>query len=216
VNKTNKTLILSVSALCIVGTLVLLKAVFNDGGKMLTDWISAFSNALMAGAAVYAASKAKDWLSPKLNERKFKFADELIDYFCKLQEEALYLLNDTKQTINTDPDLQGDDKAFSIHWNAVYKRSIEYRKNAINLQTTMKRMDLWGLEPKNKEEFTEIIDAHLTLSYTIADALSVGADEKRFRMQNSFEYDRQLSEKYKTVRASHNKIIKHYSKLFVD
>lgn len=61
-NKTNKILIGSVSALCIVGTLTLLKAVFNDGGKMLTDWISAISNALMAGAAVYAAYSAKKWL----------------------------------------------------------------------------------------------------------------------------------------------------------
>jgi len=216
VNKTNKILILSVSALCIVGTLVLLKAVFNEGGKMLTDWISAFSNALMAGAAVYAASKAKDWLSPKLNERKFKFADELVDHFCKLQEEAFYLHSDAKQTINTDPDLQGDDKAFSIHWNKVYKRSFEYRKNAINLRTTLERMELWGLEPKNKNDFTAIIDAHLILSITIADALSVGADEIHLRMRNCLEYDRQLSEKYKTVRASHNKIIKHYSKLFVD
>lgn len=215
-NKTNKIPILSVSALCIVGTLVLLKAVFNEGGKMLTDWISAFSNALMAGAAVYAASKAKDWLSPKLNERKFKFADELVDHFCKLQEEAFYLHSDAKQTINTDPDLQGDDKAFSIHWNKVYKRSFEYRKNAINLRTTLERMELWGLEPKNKNDFTAIIDAHLILSITIADALSVGADEIHLRMRNCLEYDRQLSEKYKTVRASHNKIIKHYSKLFVD
>jgi len=195
---------------------VLLKAVFNEGGKMLTDWISAFSNALMAGAAVYAASKAKDWLSPKLNERKFKFADELVDHFCKLQEEAFYLHSDAKQTINTDPDLQGDDKAFSIHWNKVYKRSFEYRKNAINLRTTLERMELWGLEPKNKNDFTAIIDAHLILSITIADALSVGADEIHLRMRNCLEYDRQLSEKYKTVRASHNKIIKHYSKLFVD
>lgn len=183
---------------------------------MITDWISAFSNALMAGAAVYAASKAKDWLSPKLNERKFKFADELIDYFCKLQEEAFYLHSDAKQIINTDPDIQGDDKAFSVHWNAISKRDIEYRKNTINLRTTLERMELWGLEPKNKEEFKAIIDSHLTLSFTIENALSVGADEKRFRMQNSFEYDHQISEKYKSVRASHNKIMKHYSKLFVD
>lgn len=215
-NKTNKILIGSVSALCIVCTLVMLKVLFNDGGKMITDWISAFSNALMAGAAVYAASKAKDWLSPKLNERKFKFADELIDYFCKLQEEAFYLHSDAKQIINTDPDIQGDDKAFSVHWNAISKRDIEYRKNTINLRTTLERMELWGLEPKNKEEFKAIIDSHLTLSFTIENALSVGADEKRFRMQNSFEYDHQISEKYKSVRAFHNKIMKHYSKLFVD
>ena len=44
-----------------------------------SDLFSAACNAVMAGVAVYAAVNAKDWLSPKLNERKFKFADELID-----------------------------------------------------------------------------------------------------------------------------------------
>lgn len=53
-----------------------------------SDLISAACNAVMAGVAVYAVANAKDWLSPKLNERKFKFADELIDQFCRLQQES--------------------------------------------------------------------------------------------------------------------------------
>lgn len=51
----------------------------------VTDWVSALCNIAMASAAVYAASNAKNWLSPKLNDRKFNFADEVIDLFCKLQ-----------------------------------------------------------------------------------------------------------------------------------
>lgn len=77
-NITNKILIGSVSALCIVGTLTLLKALFNDGGRMLTDWISAFSNALMAGAAVYAAMNAKDWIQQRKDEDAYSIAKDLI------------------------------------------------------------------------------------------------------------------------------------------
>ncbi|HED6253325.1 TPA: hypothetical protein R5X33_001945 [Enterobacter cloacae] len=77
-NKYSKILIGSVSTLSIVGTLVLLKAVFNDGGKMLTDWVSAFSNALMAGAAVYAAYSAKKWLRLRTHTVGFDKAEILI------------------------------------------------------------------------------------------------------------------------------------------
>lgn len=134
---------------------------------------------------------------------------------CKLQTEAFYLHSDAKQLINTDPELQGDDREFNDRWNAIFDRGIEYRKNTINLRTTLERMELWGLEPKNKDDFTRIIDAHLALSYIIGDALSVGADDKSMRMSNSFEYDRQISERYISVRASHNNIIKHYNMLFI-
>ncbi|EIX1498678.1 hypothetical protein ACW2AV_000158 [Cronobacter sakazakii] len=182
----------------------------------VSDWFSVACNAVMAGVAVYAAKNAKDWLSPKLNERKFRFADELIDQFCKLQQEGFYLHAEVKQLINTDPDEQGDADIFRKRWNAMYQKEIEYRRNIINLRTTMERMDLWGLQPKNEADFKEIIDSHLSLAYKIEDSLSIGADETRFRQQNSFEYDRQISDYYKSVRASHNKIMKHYSKLFID
>ncbi|OXL33359.1 hypothetical protein CA284_22380 [Enterobacter mori] len=181
-----------------------------------SDLISAACNAVMAGVAIYAAANAKDWLSPKLNERKFKFADEVIDHFCKLQQEAFYLHNDVKHIINTDPDDQGDAIAFRKRWNALSFRENEYRKNIINLSTTLERMELWGLTPQNKNDFKAIIDSHLALAYIIDDSLSIGADDVRFRLQNSFEYDKPISDHYKVVRGSHNKIMKHYSNLFVE
>lgn len=194
--------------------------VFNEGHTMdfgnTSEIANVMCNIAIASAAVYAAKNAKDWLSPKLNERKFKFADELIDNFCMLQQEALYLISDAKQIINTDPEIQGDADKFRKRWNAIYERVIIYRKNTINLQTIMERIDLWGLQPKNIDEFNNIIDSHLFLSYTIGDALSVGADETSLRQKNSYEYDKQISEKYKAVRVSHNKIMKHYSMLFID
>ncbi|MGD8204401.1 hypothetical protein [Pantoea sp. FN0305] len=181
-----------------------------------SDLVSAVCNIAMAGAAIYAASNAKDWLSPKLNERKFKFADELIEKFCILQQEAFYLHADVKQIINTDPEEQGDIAQFRKRWHLMYDRENTYRKNTVSLQTEMERMELWGLKPKNKAEFTKIIKAHLDLAYTISDSLGIGASESQLRLKNSFIYDKKISEKYRAVRASHNNIIKHYSKLFID
>ena len=212
-----------VIALLILVILLLFSTLYynSDTGKQmelgsLTDWISAGANIFMAGAAVYAAFNAKDWLSPKLNDRKVKFADEIIDGFCRLQQEASYLNSDVKNIINTDPDNQGDKTNFAKRWEKLRDRKSIYRKNIISLRSDMARMELWGLKPKNKNEFDVIISAHLNLSYTIENALSIGAYDTKSRMSNSFEYDGELSKKHKIVRTSHNKIIKHYSDLFID
>jgi len=180
----------------------------------LSDWFGVACNAVTAGVAVYAASKAKDWLSPKLNDKKFKFADELIEQFCKLEQESYYLQRDAKSTINTDPDDQGDALEFRKRWNAVYSRASEHGKRAKELSTTLERMKLWGLHPRNIADFKNIISSHSSLAIKIEESLSIGADETRFRLQNSFEYDRQLSECYRSVCESHKKIMKHYSELF--
>ncbi|QUY50344.1 hypothetical protein JK621_09440 [Serratia plymuthica] len=207
--------LLTLIVLLLIGVIL-----YNSDKKMeigsLTDWLSAGANSCMAGAAVYAAVNAKDWLSPKLNDRKVKFADEIIDNFCRLQQESLYLHTDVKHIINTDPDIQGEKNSFAKRWGNLRDRESIYRKNTISLRSDMARMELWGLKPKNKNEFYAIIEAHLNLSYTIRDALSIGAYDTQNRLNNSFEYDRELSKKYKTVRTSHSKIIKHYADLFID
>lgn len=112
-NKTNKFLILSVSALCIVGTLVLIKALFNDGGKMVTDWMSAIANTAMAVAAVYAALQAKRWFSNLSYTTAFNKAaefltkidqekDEIDDAFSKIYELQDYVLAVNSGTKNPD------------------------------------------------------------------------------------------------------------------
>ncbi|MFN2992221.1 RipA family octameric membrane protein [Serratia plymuthica] len=218
---TNRIITGLVIALLTLLVLLLIGVVFyNSDNKMeigsLTDWISAGANIAMACAAVYAASKAKDWLSPKLNERKFKFADEIIDSFCRLQQEAFYLHADVKNIINTDPDIQGDAVSFEKHWNKMFDRETIYRKNTISLRNEMERMELWGLKPKSKDDFEIILSEHLKLAYAIEAALSIGANKTSLRLNNSFEHDRKLSEEYRVLRVSHNKIIKHYSELFID
>jgi len=107
-----------------------------------SDVIDSLCNIAMASAAVYAAWNAKDWLSPKINAKKFKFADELIDLFCKIQEEDFYLHSETKSIINSDPDVQGDVDKFRKIWNQIKDQNYTYRKNTINLRTTMERMAL--------------------------------------------------------------------------
>ncbi|WP_274871975.1 hypothetical protein [Serratia marcescens] len=218
---TNRIIIGLVIVLLTLVVLLLLSTLYYSTDKKmelgsLTDWISAGANICMAGAAVYAAVNAKDWLSPKLNDRKVKFADEIIDSFCRLQQESLYLHTDVKHIINTDPDIQDDKTNFAKRWGNLRDRESIYRKNTISLKSDIARMELWGLKTKNKNEFDAIIEAHLNLSYTIRDALSIGAYDTQSRMSNSFEYDRELSKKYKTVRISHSKIIKHYADLFID
>ncbi|MBJ8975304.1 hypothetical protein I5438_01715 [Citrobacter freundii] len=92
-SKTNKILIGSVSALCIAGTLVMLKVLFNDGGKMVTDWISALSNVLMAGAAVYAALQAKRWFSQLSYTTAFnKAAEILLKIDDAVEQKQFYLV----------------------------------------------------------------------------------------------------------------------------
>lgn len=68
-NKTNKILILSVSALCIVGSIALLRAVFSsaDFGSV-SDWISSLSTLGTLVVALIALKKAPDWLGQKKHE----------------------------------------------------------------------------------------------------------------------------------------------------
>ncbi|MEQ9995624.1 hypothetical protein [Pectobacterium versatile] len=178
------------------------------------DTVSAIADLCMASAAVFAAYHAKDWLSPKINDRKFKFADELIDDFCTLQQEAFYLHKDTKHIINADPDSQGDPLTFSKAWGEIVSSNITYRENTINLRSKLERMSLWGLKARNTDDFEGAISQHLNLSYEIDDSLAIGPEDVQNRNINSWEYDRKISKKYACVRGSHNKLMKHYNFLF--
>lgn len=61
-NKINSILKGSVIALCIVGTIVLLKALFSGAEfGSVSDWVNSVCNVAIASAAVYAAMQAKRW-----------------------------------------------------------------------------------------------------------------------------------------------------------
>lgn len=71
--KTNTFLLSIVALLLIITCLVLIKILFTatkgfEWGSV-TDWLSALANLTMAGAAVYAAYIAKNWLKPNLQQQ---------------------------------------------------------------------------------------------------------------------------------------------------
>lgn len=181
----------------------------------VSDWFSAAFNAVMAGVAVYAAKNAKDWLSPKLNERKFKFADELIDNFCKLQQEAFYLHVDVMEILFTAPDDQRDI-SFQKECEDLYNRQMTYRKSILSLQNEIRRMNLWGLQAKNPTEFSDIIQSHFTLCYSIESSLITGFDEGKFKIKDKHDLNMLVGSNYLKLEHSHYNIIKHYNQLFVD
>jgi len=81
VNKTNKILILSVSALCIIGTLTLLKAVFTGAEfGSVSDWVSSISTFGTLIVALIALKKAPDWINQKKHEDGYELAKKLIVY----------------------------------------------------------------------------------------------------------------------------------------
>lgn len=180
----------------------------------IPDTVSAIADLCMAGAAVFAAYHAKDWLSPKINDRKFKFADELINDFCTLQQEAFDLYLYANQIINTDPEYQGDSKAFNAEWFKIINRNEVYRNNISSLSSKINRMALWGLKARKIDDFKEVILHHSNLSSEIDAALSIDIDDHDARFRNSCIYDRTLYPKYKCVAESHKNLMKHYNMLF--
>lgn len=158
-NKINKILILSVSTLCIIGTLVLIKALFDDGGKMITDWMSAIANTAMAVAAVYAALQAKRWFSNLSYTTAFNKAaeflakidqekDEIDDAFSEIYELQDYIFAVNSGTKKTDDTVISD-----------YERLVDYNlakcnsmKKHLQEYNNLKRWPISRLQSNSIEE----------------------------------------------------------------
>lgn len=71
--RTNTTLLSIVAVLLVITCLVLIKILFTASKGFewgsVSDWLSALANLTMAGAAVYAAYIAKNWLKPNLQQQ---------------------------------------------------------------------------------------------------------------------------------------------------
>ncbi|MEX2941377.1 hypothetical protein [Serratia fonticola] len=57
----------------------------------LTDWIIAFANTVMAGAAMYAAINAENWLTAKKNDYAIKHLVEYHQLLVKLKSDLNFL-----------------------------------------------------------------------------------------------------------------------------
>ncbi|HCM7671653.1 MULTISPECIES: hypothetical protein [Enterobacteriaceae] len=177
-NKINKILILSVSTLCIIGTLVLIKALFNDGGKMITDWMSAIANTVMAVAAVYAALQAKRWFSNLSYTTAFNKAaeflakidqekDEIDDAFSEIYELQDYIFAVNSGTKKTDDSVISD-----------YERLVDYNlakcnsmKKHLQEYNNLKRWPISRLQSNSIEELIkskESVYCSITATYDLA------------------------------------------------
>lgn len=77
-NKINLILKISLSALCIVGTLTLLKAVFTGAEYgSVSDWVSSTSTFGTLIVALIALKKAPDWLGQKKHEDAYSLSKTL-------------------------------------------------------------------------------------------------------------------------------------------
>jgi len=178
VNKINKILILSVSALCIVGTLVLIKALFNDGGKMITDWVSAIANTAMAVAAVYAAFQAKRWFSnfsytiafnkaaeflAKIDQEK----DEIDDAFSEIYELQGHVFAVNSGAKKTDDSVISDYERL-VEYNLAKCNSMKKRLQEYN---NLKRWPIARLQSNSIEELIkskESVYCSITATYDLA------------------------------------------------
>ncbi|TDX13019.1 hypothetical protein EDF88_4300 [Buttiauxella sp. BIGb0552] len=80
-NKINSILKGSVIALCVVGTMLLLKAVFNGAEfGSVSDWVSSISTFGTLTIAIAAYRKAPDWINQKKHEDGYELAKKLIVY----------------------------------------------------------------------------------------------------------------------------------------
>lgn len=97
--KLNIALKITVSTLSGLGALVLLKALFADVKGFewgsVTDWLSSLANLLTAGAAVYAAFLAKNWIRPNLQQQGLSkvvnFLQQDLSTLATLKIEYIYI-----------------------------------------------------------------------------------------------------------------------------
>jgi hypothetical protein len=154
VNKTNKILIVSVSVLCIAGAILLFKAAFSGAEfGSVSDWVSSVCNIAMAGAAVYAAMNAKDWIQQRKDEDAYKLASEvmlnnLYDLANHVKEigESNKILDGFSRILNHDfktiTDYDGFEKAF--------KPQLQWGKEVHNISKSISRLSGLGWELKEK------------------------------------------------------------------
>ncbi|MFJ5330085.1 hypothetical protein [Pectobacterium versatile] len=141
------------------------------------DWIIAVANVVMAGAALYAALNAKDWLSPSLRNKGFDLAVELRNsIYPKLMKnlELNYLdyNNLHGYFIRIESEINSSKKAF-INFSSFqlfvnnssssYIIDDQYEENLLNLISIKSEMnkkiedlEVFGWILKNKGDFEKL------------------------------------------------------------
>lgn len=169
--KTNFSLLAIIIVLFIVAILVLIKVLFlNVKGfewGSVTDCVSAVCNMAMAGAAVYAAYNAKDWISPKIQHEGFKQASMCMAEMIQLRILQQHLLASYRLIIKpednaTPSDLLDNFKRHNELWQ-------EFIKKAINFSTRLKSLKIWKIELQQEDKIHSLIKNLIELERLTSD-----------------------------------------------
>lgn len=209
---------INIFLLSIVGMLLLTGVmVLVQGSKVdfkAADWWAALSAVATVGTFYVAwlvYRKVPDWLAPKLKTKQFEFADELIEDFCNLQQEALHLHTDFTLYFNSTP--ESNHTFYNVQVDIGHKMD-KYIKNTILMSTKMERIVLWGLNPKNKQVFDDVIQNHTKLYGSYLIGRSYKMTNPSVQSDELLDINEKMLVIYKNVVESHKNIIKPYNELF--
>lgn len=178
------------------------------------DWATVLSAVATAGVFVVtllAFKAVPDWLAPKLKDRQFAFADELIEGFCTLQQEALHLFDNSSRFLNSPP-IQ--DVNLSNQLIRLDTQIEKYIKNIILLSAKMERMILWGLKPKNSQDFQNLIKYHERMYAGFIASRDLKISHASKQIDGLLETNTNMQTIYRNLVEAHKVIIKPYDELF--
>ncbi|WP_369115593.1 hypothetical protein AB4X16_05590 [Edwardsiella tarda] len=162
----------------------------------LADWFSGLCNAVMAGAAVYAAYNARDWLSSKTLEIKYNAANDTLKYI-ELTNESLKNIYVLIADYFNDNETIKDEKLITELENLVSNTSI--------LSDNLNILNKHNVSFKIKE-IEEIYVIFIRQEDRLLDMF-----ESEYKKYNDFDKDTEFKialDEYKTSNALYDKIKK--------
>lgn len=161
--KLNITLVITVIVLLAVAALAFLKVLLSNSKAFewgsVTDWISAACNIAMAGAAVYAAVNAQNWISPKIQHEGFKQASICMAEMIQLRILQQHLLASYRLIIKPENNVTSNDLLdnFKRH-NELWQ---EFSKKVIDYGTRCEGLKIWKIYVLQTDKFHTLI-SHLS------------------------------------------------------
>lgn len=210
--------VVNILLMVIVGMLLLTGVmVIVQGSKVdfkAADWWAALSAVATVGTFYVAwivYRKVPDWLAPKLTDRKFKFADEIIDEFCALQQQALCLYIDMWVFLELD---KNDSDTFTANSKSVVDKSKQHMTNTLMLKEKIKMMSLWDLCPHDMEEFKNLLKYHTEMFDSLHSAHSFKLSKNNPTPDEVSNFQLLLKGSYLKIIKSHSIFKRPYNELF--
>lgn len=190
-----KLLVATVIVLLWVAILALIKVLFSGSNSFewgsVSDWISTGCNAIMAGAASYAAINAKNWLSEKtrtLGLEKAEFILNEIDTFSSAHNSYIDRLAEAEIYYRSNIFENQVDRNIVI--NSLDELRVLIENNKLRLQDTHSKfssLKRWDVTILKEEEIYQLLDVYqrtiISLSnatFNLRNALSDFINDERF------------------------------------